>query len=60
MRQNKSGFNNIVVYLFWIMVSDLFHSLDALSFSIEFIDSVRKALNDQYRAIYFNYLVRLK
>ena len=50
----------MVVYLFWIVVSVLFTDYGSISFPVEFINEVRSALIEQYRAIYFNYLVRLK
>ena len=60
LQYNESGVNNIVVYLFWLTVSVVFNDFDHISFPKEFIDEVRIALNDQYRIIYFNYLLRLK
>lgn len=41
LRHNESAFSNIVTYCFWIVVSDLFHDLDAISFPKEFIEEVR-------------------
>lgn len=57
---NESGVNNLIVYLFWITVSVVFKDSDHISFPKEFIDEVRVAFNDQYRFIYFHYLLRLK
>ena len=60
LKYNESGFNNLVVYLFWIVISDWFNDYDHISFPQEFIAEVRHALTEQYRAIYFNYLLRLR
>lgn len=57
---NESGFNNLVVYLFWIVIAGWFTDYNHLSFPDEFIRKVRSALCEQYRVIYFNYLIRLK
>lgn len=51
---------NIVVYLFWILASILFADLDSCSFPNEFVDEIRQALKEQYKLVYFNYLIRLK
>ena len=60
VRYNESGLNNLLVYLFWIVVSFLFNDFDHISFTLEFIEEVRQVMIVQYRAIYFNYLLRLK
>ena len=60
VKNNESGFNNLLVYLFWIVVSFLFNDFDHISFPMEFIEEVRQVMIVQYRAIYFNYLIRLK
>ena len=60
---NKSGVANIVVYLFWILASILFANKkkeEVCSFPSEFIDEVRKALLEQYKLLYFKYILRLK
>ena len=59
-RNNKSAVNNMVVYLFWILVSILFNDVDSISFPKEFIQEIRQELQEQYRLVYFNYLLRLK
>ena len=46
IKNNESGVTNIVVYLFWIVMSVLFNEVDALSFSQAFIEEVRQALTD--------------
>lgn len=46
INNNESGVTNIVVYLFWIVMSVLFNEVDALSFSQAFIEEVRQALTD--------------
>ena len=55
----------MTVYLFWIVASILFEKepdekLEVVSFPIEFIDEIREALIEQYKLMYFKYLVRLK
>ena len=61
LAMNESGFNNMTVYLFWIIMHSWFGSeYPSLSFPEAFIQEVREALCDQYRAIYFNYLIRLR
>ena len=57
---NRSGVNNLVIYLFWITVSILLNDINDVSFPKEFIDEVRVAMKDQFRAIYFNFILRLK
>ena len=59
-KRNISGLSNVLVYLFWIILSSLFNDFDHISFPVEFIDEVRQALNTQYQKIYFHYLLRLK
>lgn len=46
IKNNESGVTNIIVYLFWIVMSVLFNEVDALSFSQAFIEEVRQALTD--------------
>lgn len=41
-------------------VSVIFKDLDHISFPKEFIEEVRQAMREQYRAIYFKFLLRLK
>lgn len=60
LKFNESGFNNLVVYLFWIIVSEWFNDFESISFTPEFITKVREALYEQYRKIYFNYLLRMR
>ena len=60
LKYNESGFHNLTVYLFWIVVSDWFTDNDLISFPQEFIMEVRNALTEQYRAIYFHYLLRMR
>ena len=48
------------MYLFWIIISDWFTDNDLISFPQEFIAEVRNALTEQYRAIYFGYLLRMR
>jgi len=57
---NESAFNNVVVYLFWIVVSSWFSDFENLRFPTKFIKQVREALCEQYRLMYFNYLLRLR
>lgn len=44
LKYNESGFNNLVVYLFWIIVSEWFNDYDSIRFTPEFIRKVRDAL----------------
>ena len=46
LKYNESGFNNMVVYLFWIVISDWFNDNDNISFPHEFITEVRHALTE--------------
>lgn len=57
---NFSALNNMLVYLFWIVISAVFTEKDQISFPVEFIDEVRQELRDQYHKTYFNYILRLK
>lgn len=41
VKYNESGFNNMIVYLFWIVVSYLFKDFDHISFPEEFINEIR-------------------
>ena len=59
LKFNESGFNNLVVYLFWLILSDWFNE-DHICFTQDFIRQVREALREQYRKIYFKYLLRLR
>ena len=60
LQYNEYGFNNLVVYLFWIILSNWFSDYDHLNLPPAFLMKVREALHDQYRAIYFRYLIRLR
>ena len=60
VKNNQSGMNNILVYVFWIVVSTLFNDYEHISFPNEFMGEIRLALQAQYREMYFNYLLRMK
>ena len=41
VKYNESGLNNVIVYLFWIVVSSLFNDFDHISYPEEFINEIR-------------------
>ena len=54
---NKSGIHNMVIYLFWEVLSVFFSEI---CFPSEFIDEVKQEFQWTYKEIYFKYLLRLK
>ena len=60
LKHNESGFQNLVVYLFWIIVSEWFNEQESQQFPDHFVGMLRESLCEQYRLIYFKYLIRLR